>query len=224
MVGRGVVTHRVRQASLLLQIIVAPAAQFAHGMLGEEIRGATPAGQLPQRGLGAVLAEFKGVVVRRLGPGTGYAHETLGLVLPPQGVERRGRIPFLAEDTRDPPERSPAPGRSIIFDGAVFFDGVIFTFKWGVGFRHDTYLQSTASQPLGKSINGRWGGRFRFRHNTLGLSFARSSCGYPFFGKPPSSTGRHRRSRQARVPCPGVELRTPQIFWLMPAIRQAVPR
>ena len=136
-VGRGVVAHRVRQAALLLQIIVAPAAQFAHGMLGEEIGGAAPAGQLPQRGLGAVLAEFKGVVVGRLGPGAGYAHETLGLVLPPQGVERRGRIPFLAENARDPPERSPAPGRSIIFDGAVFFEGVIFTFKWGVCFRHD---------------------------------------------------------------------------------------
>ena len=108
-VGRGVVAHRMGQAALLLQIVIVPAAQFADGVLGEEVRGAAPAGQFPQRGLGAVLAKLEGMIIGRLGPGAGYAHEALGLVLPPQGVERGRRIPFLSEDAARCPCSDPQP-------------------------------------------------------------------------------------------------------------------
>ena len=39
-VGRGIVAHGMGQATLLLEVVVVPAAQFADGVLGEEFRGA----------------------------------------------------------------------------------------------------------------------------------------------------------------------------------------
>ena len=122
--------------------------QFGHGMLGEEIRRAAPAVSSHTVALAPFSQNSKG----GLSPGLAQAQAThmkpSGLFCRRKVSSAAGRIPFLAEDTRDTPERSPAAGRSIIFDGVVFFDGVIFTFKWGVGFRHDTYLQSIARQPL----------------------------------------------------------------------------
>ena len=78
-------------------------------MLGEEVGGAAAAGQFPQRGLRAVLAEFEGVRVRGLGPGARHAHEAAGLVLPPQRVERARARALRARPSRR--SRGPSPSR-----------------------------------------------------------------------------------------------------------------
>ena len=102
MIGGAVVAHRVREAAGLLEIIIAPSAKFRDAVLFKESRRACSRGQLPQRGLGAILAEFGGMGMLGLGPGARNAHEPARLVLPRQCFEGHRRRPLLAEDARDP--------------------------------------------------------------------------------------------------------------------------
>ena len=119
-VGRAVVAHRMGQAALLLEIVVVPVAQLGDGMLGEEVRRAAPRGQLPQRRLGAVLAELEGVIVGRLGPGAGDAHEALRLVLATQRVKAAGEshsLPKMRAMPSSDPQPPAGPSYSTVFSG-----------------------------------------------------------------------------------------------------------
>ena len=138
----GIVFHRVGQAARFFELMVGPFAQFGHrvAVFCEEFGRASIAGQLPHRGLRAVLAEFEGGVIRRFRPCTGYAHHALGLVEPPQTVESARRGGGFGIDTRDALHRAPATG------GAGRMGKVL-----GVGlrvFRH-------AALPIGKAYRMR---------------------------------------------------------------------
>src|SRR5205085_890751 len=103
-----IVAQRMRQSALLFEIIVLPPLQLADCMLCEEVWRAAAAGQVPDRRLGTILAELEGMRVRRLGKGTGHAHEPTGLVLPPERVEDSGAIHLLDQDLCNAAQRAPA--------------------------------------------------------------------------------------------------------------------
>lgn len=88
-VGLLIVAQRMRQLSLLLQIVVAPAAQFCERVPGKKCWRAAAARELPKRRLRAVLTELERMIVRGLGPRAGNTHETLGLVLAQQRLSRQ---------------------------------------------------------------------------------------------------------------------------------------
>ena len=140
MIALGVIAHRMGQASLLLEIVVAPIAQLGHGVLGKKIGGAAKRGQLPQRRLGAILAKLKGVVVGGLRPRARSTHEAFRLVLPHQGFECCGCVPFLSEDLGNPLQGSPAASGPIIFHGGAGF------VQYGFFLGHDPVLP-IASRP-----------------------------------------------------------------------------
>ena len=59
MVGRAIVAHRLGQAALLLQPVIALLFQFADGVGGEELPRHLALGELEGDGLGAVLAKLE---------------------------------------------------------------------------------------------------------------------------------------------------------------------
>ena len=113
-VARGVVTQRMGEAALLFEVVVGPAPQLAHGMAGEEVGRAAMGGQFPQGRLRAVLAEFEGVRMFRLAPGTARTHEAAGLVLLAQRVERAHGRHLAADRLHDAPQRPPAAGAAVV--------------------------------------------------------------------------------------------------------------
>ena len=182
-IALGVIAHRMGQASLLLEIVVAPIAQLGHGVFGEEIGGAAKRGQLPQRRLGAILAKFKGVVVGRLGPRTRNAHKALRLVLPHQGFECGRCVPFLSEDLGNPLQRSPAAGGPIIFHGGAAF------VQCGILFGHDPSCSSPATlEQLQRAVARRVPWRARSKIVLWPLSRRRASASRPP-AHPRSQTG-----------------------------------
>ena len=78
--GAGVQQHGFGQPALLAQPVIVPFAQLGHRMPGEERRRHPPPGGLLGHGLGAVLAELRGVPLLLLRPGTAGAVETVLLV------------------------------------------------------------------------------------------------------------------------------------------------
>ena len=92
MVAGRVIAQGVGQPPLMLQIMVAPAAQLGHAMFGKKVRRAAMRGQFPQGRLRTIFAKFKSMGMLWLPPGTTGTHEAAGLVLAPQCFKRtRGR-------------------------------------------------------------------------------------------------------------------------------------
>ena len=109
-VGRGIVAQRMRQAAILLEVIILPVAQFAQRVLLEKIGRGAVAGQLPRGRLGAFLAEFDGVEMLGLGPGAADALEAVGLVLADEFAQRLGADAFARQDLGERTDRTPASG------------------------------------------------------------------------------------------------------------------
>ena len=110
------VAQRMGEAPLLFEIEVAPAAKLRHRVFGEEGGRAAPAREFPEGRLRSVFAELEGMVVGRLRPGTGHAHEALGLVLACERLDGGRGAPFLAENLRDAFERSPPARGAVVLD------------------------------------------------------------------------------------------------------------
>ena len=107
----GVEAHGMCQASGLLEIVIGPGSELREGMLAEELGRHPLGGELPRRGLGAVLAIFEGVRIRRLGPGAAHAGIAVRLVLLEQDRIAADETPLLGQDALDGFERSPPPCR-----------------------------------------------------------------------------------------------------------------
>ncbi len=120
-VARRVVAQRMRQAALALQVVVAPAREFGDAVAAEEAGTAAGAGQVPDRRLGAALAELRDMRLRRLRPRAGRAHVAARLVLMRQRIDRArprlGLSPRFARCPRPNPSRrqvvgnAPSPAR-----------------------------------------------------------------------------------------------------------------
>ena len=119
-VAGSVVAHWRRQAPLHLQVEVRQLAQLRKRMRSKEIGCAPITGQVPDCGLGAILAELEGMRLRGLAPCTGRAHVALRLVLTAQRVERPGRRQFPSKDLRHPLNRTKSSGGAGIVGRAVF--------------------------------------------------------------------------------------------------------
>ena len=102
------------QAALLLEIVVGPALKLRHRVLRRRTPGVSADGHLPDRRLGAVLAELERVRLGGLRPGAGGAHEALGLVLHPQQLTAADLDVFPRQMGRDGPEGCPTPGRPFV--------------------------------------------------------------------------------------------------------------
>src|SRR5579883_1245277 len=110
-----VVAHRMRQATRLFQVVVAPVTQFGNRVLREKLRRDAQRGQFPRAGLGAVLTKFEGEWMLRLRPRAGDAGETTRLVLPPQLLDRRRNRHLLAlQYLRHRLHRTPAARRTLV--------------------------------------------------------------------------------------------------------------
>ena len=101
-VGCGIPTQRMREPALLFQGMIGPRFQFGDTVFRKELRRATAGRDLPGRGLRALLAEFEGAWLRRLGPGAAYAREPLGFILMPEdsGATDRHSLPRQAAAER----------------------------------------------------------------------------------------------------------------------------
>ena len=121
-VAGGVIAHRMGQPALRLKRVIGPAAQFGQWVRGKEIRAAAVLGQVPDGGLGAVLAEFGQMRRGGLGPGAGGAHVPARLVLAPQRVQHAQRHPLAPQVAQDAADRTPAAGRVVVIgSGRVLF-------------------------------------------------------------------------------------------------------
>ena len=112
-VAGGVPAHRMRQASLVLEPVVAVAREFGDGVLREQLgRGAMARGLGGDR-LGAVLAELerRGVVAVR--PGAAGTVEAVGLVGRQQRLRAMQRDVLLEQVLRRTAQGRPATGRSV---------------------------------------------------------------------------------------------------------------
>ena len=72
--------HRMGQPSLLSQPVVVACLQVRNGMPGEELGPHPAAGSFLGHGLGAVLAELRGIAFFVFRPGTAHAVESVDLV------------------------------------------------------------------------------------------------------------------------------------------------
>ena len=79
-VRRAVVAHRLGQAPLLLQPVVALLFQFADGVGGKELRRHPSLGELEGDGFGAILAKLEGAGMPRIRPGASRAVKAVRLV------------------------------------------------------------------------------------------------------------------------------------------------
>jgi len=68
----------------------------------------------------SILAEFENMIIGRLRPGAGNAHEAARLILMPQRFNDGWFVPFGTVDAADASQRSPSSGWTIIV-GSFFF-------------------------------------------------------------------------------------------------------
>ncbi|RMS73711.1 hypothetical protein ALP60_102231 [Pseudomonas savastanoi] len=87
-VGFRVIAHRLGQAALILEPVIALLHQRADAVAGEEGRVDTTLGRFPVHRLGAVLAELDHAAFRRITPRTARAVETAVLV----GLEHHAQV------------------------------------------------------------------------------------------------------------------------------------
>ncbi len=110
-VGARPAHHRVRQAALLAEPVVAALLELGEGMAGEELRADAPQRGLLGDRLGAVLAELGGVAMAGVGvgPGAALAVEAVGLVHAPQRLRGPGHA-HLADGVGEGGAHRPQPG------------------------------------------------------------------------------------------------------------------
>ena len=113
-VGLRVPTHGVRQAACRLQLVVIPAFQVRHLVLGEKLWRDALVCNFPGGRLGAILAKLKDAWIRRLGPGAAHAHEAARLVLLEQNAGAAEGHPVASQAFRQGLDRTPSSGRSFI--------------------------------------------------------------------------------------------------------------
>ncbi|MNX82206.1 hypothetical protein D3C86_1139280 [compost metagenome] len=113
-IGLGVIAHRLGQAALIFEPIVALLQQRSDAVFGEELGVDTAFGRFPVHRLGAVLAEHHHALFRRIAPGATRAVEATVLV----GLEHYAQVfqrvvagqPSLGHADQCP----PATGRAFV--------------------------------------------------------------------------------------------------------------
>ena len=123
----GIEAQGMGQAAQRLEFVVGQLAQVLDRAAGEDIGVAGAPVQVPDRGLGAVLAELGQVRLGGLGPGAGGAHVAVGLVLAPQRVQHGGGRRLAHDDLADAFQRSPATG------GTAVMGRVGILLRFGIG-------------------------------------------------------------------------------------------
>ncbi|MCY1432837.1 hypothetical protein D9M71_488450 [compost metagenome] len=113
-VGGCVIAHRMGQAALILQPVVALLAQLADAVPGEERRVDAAAGGFPVHRLGAVLAELDHAVFRRLAPGAAGAVEAAVLVGLEHGADVLQRVLAAQPAFGHALQRAPAGGGTVV--------------------------------------------------------------------------------------------------------------
>ena len=110
MIAGGVIAHRLGQAALVFQPVIALLTQLADAVTGEKGGVHTALGRFPVDRFGAVLAELDVAVFRRITPGAAGAVEAAVLVGLEQGTQVLEGLLTVQPEVRHAAQRAPTGG------------------------------------------------------------------------------------------------------------------
>ena len=113
-IRHAVVTHRIGQASLLLEPVITLSFQFAYGIGREELGRHSSFREFEGDGFGAILAELKRAGMLRIRPCASRAVKALRLVHRQQRLGALQHNALLAKRFRNGAERAPASSGALI--------------------------------------------------------------------------------------------------------------
>ncbi|MCY1332080.1 hypothetical protein D9M69_177660 [compost metagenome] len=123
LVGLRIVDHGVRQAPVLLQLVIGLRHQRRHRVLRKEFRRDAQAGGLRGHRLDAVLAELEGRRVLAVRPGAAGTVEAVGLVLLEQHLVLAAGHLLLDQVDGNVLQRAPAGGGMGVGGDVAFLGG-----------------------------------------------------------------------------------------------------